>query len=399
MDISAIRKVTANYIDIKIDILGALKILQENDLISECKYKTLVQKYSTGVTSQRFLTFVWDVLELVSFLEFIKFLYTVNCVCFADELQAERFGRQIHRVDGRHVPGGSQVVKHYTMMKSLSDDNMLHDRREALSEFATRIENELPLIENMAKKQLEANKYATIMQLRTTFHQNNKTKEKIIVKMRTNIPREIDSTYSAMLYHSNFGVACAQNGNEAGALDHIREVKALSFKCRSPFIHTFSYYYLHYIFRCLYSKNPCQENLNNVLVHCHLGLNVLTEMNQSDVQLIRRVFLLNLIQTLLGIREDFSINHAIQVDDSHLNVAEQYLNKLAENFDKIESRREMIYCLCRAKTLQDADIFLAMTYLDRALALSNEGAYLQTNVLNIAAYQNWLLLRELPQDI
>jgi hypothetical protein len=396
-DIRAIKTVAPHYMDVKLDLLSAIQTLHGTNLITKLQYQSLVQKFSTEIDSD-FATFISDVLEIMSFRDFVRFLYTINCASFADELQVERYHRQIYWVEGRHVPGGSNIVKYYSMMKSLSDDNMLHDRKNGFRTFADDLEQELLFEKNRAKKQLTADRYATLMQLRSTFYANNKTKEEIIVKMKTIIPPDLDTTYSDMLYHSNFGVACAKSGNADEAHHHIQRINVLCFTCKTSYIWAFNYYYLHYIYRCLYSKNPSKENLVNALEHCHLGLNVLTELNQSDTKLIQRVFLLNLTQTLLGIRDDFSVDHSIEIDDGHFNVAKQRLNKLAENFEKIESRREMIYSLCKARTLQDEDLFLATSYLDRALVLGKEGAYLETNILNISAYQNWLILREMPQD-
>lgn len=396
-DMNAVLKVMASHLDIHIDIIGALKKLYHHRMVNTHQCESLQRKFSTVNDKERSAMFIMELSQILSFCELVQSLYIINCTKLAEKLEVERFHRQMFYIESNKVPTSCCIVTFYSKIKSYCDDNIPLDRLNALQKFSTDLEQKLPKITRSLKdRQWAADRYATLMQMQVKHYSEGSMVKDVLERMKTNIPEGVNTLYADILYHCNIGLLYALNSHEQTALDHVRQVQVLSSTCRKPVIKMFCYYHVQYIYRCLYSKNPSLENLLNQINYCDLGLNILMDMNQMDVQLIRRILLLNKTQTLLEITNDFRINNTIPVTDGNLYIAEELLCTVEDNFNQIESRREMIYSLCKARTLQDKDLYTALAYLNRALVLGQDGAHFKKNIRNISAYQNWLLLRELP---
>lgn len=394
-DLNAVLKVITSHLDIHIDIIGALKKLYQDRMINILQCETLRRKFNTVNNKERSAMFILELSQILSFRGLIQSLYIINCTTLAQKLEVERFHRQMLYTEGNEVPSSRCIVNFYSKMKSYCDDNIPLDRLSALTTFSTNLEQKLPNI-SFQDRQWAADRYATLMQLQVKHYSDRCMVKDVLDRMKTNLPEGVNTCYADILYHCNIGLSYALNNDEQTALDHVRQVQVLSSTSRMPSIRMFCFYHLQYIYRCLYSKNPSQEYLLNQINHCDLALNILMDMNQTDVQLIRRILLLNKTQTLLEITNDFEVNNTIPVKHGSLFIADELLRTVEDNFNQIESRREMIYSLCKARTLQDKDLHTALAYLDRALVLGQDGAYFKKNIHNISAYQNWLLLRELP---
>lgn len=375
----------------ELDLISVIEFLKEKRFINANAYRFLLRKVPTlsGSSKERMLKFALEVLRIpgMSVQQFAKCLFTYDFRFAHCAMQMLFPGSGIFLEIGRHrLPNENIRIRLFITLKTHLDSNVI-SAKAALLTFKAEIERNKIFNSTGVQQQLALDRYVIFTCLRIQQYANDGDKLRLLDQMKAAIPGDADRTFASALYHCKMARVTRDHL-------HIQQALALSQNCNDPFLWKLVALDIMHVLRENFAEDHNQSHIDEIINQCAFGLGC---ADDTDVFLARIIYL-NLVLTFLGINDRLRVDGNAYVSHDNRTCARLLLAQIKEHlFTAIEPRRNMMYCLAKARAIDNDDIDLARAFVEDAKRLAGENTFFDTEKRNINKYLNYLNTR-VPEE-
>ncbi|XP_063430126.1 uncharacterized protein LOC134712478 [Mytilus trossulus] len=234
-----------------------------------------------------------------------------------------------------------------------------------------------------------ADKYAACLLAEIDSHLMLYTKNGFIsglmIELQRLIPHTTNSSITHLSYQSRLAIRYALEGKHDDEEEHLQSAICTSLLVdRCVEISNLLYIYAFNLL-CRYEKYPT-KNLRDKVIHiAELGLQSVDEEDESIREFWMRLFIIRIIYCMLGLSFRGDPISGITIDKHSLRRAKLMLAELDRLWERIESRRKIMYYVAKARVAElegnDGYIDTVSLFLDMAIKIGEEGEYGETQFI------------------
>lgn len=374
------------------DLMQVLFLLKSNGLVPENLGKWLLRKFSTQAYQNRKeerKEFVCSITSQVSsLLDLLDIFRQITPITRLANPRADDNPR--HR---------GQLFTFFLQKKSILDNGGVENRLEMCQRDGNKLLLALNRPENARRQQIlwdfyVLTRFLYIQQLRDGGFESRK---EVIDEMMNNLPVEVDSGFAHLMYQVKMATSKVNAGDFDSAEQLFDDVLRNVQFCNNRFMKALVFHDGSYIYRNIYFHTGNEMYIERVDEMTRNAVLAQDEGLSPGSGFWSRLLLLQILKIYLDIDSSAKVNNERPLKPEHKMRAQEIVPQLCENFDSMESRREMSLRLCQARLKEDDnELEDAIYYTAKAKSLTCYGAYYSTDRENIELYYTKLVLKLLP---
>ena len=388
-----------------IDIIESIRLLNKKGFIATDTKEKLFGMYCTTRNQSRGQ-------EIHSIVKYLK--ECVSCAQF-DKIMDYVYSLCIHPMRSYETADAMPIARMFTItddatilqdkfaffnsVKGMLDNNEANDRLT----FCVYLKNNLTERVRTAPgdsaraNQMIWDRYVTVvfLHIQQCREQSCEMRVRMLKQMRETVPMTVDRTYTELMYHSKMATTYVYWNRIVEAETFLDIALELLNSCKNNFYRFIMLYNCIVVYRLLYMKTKDSKFVGKVEHMYELVLRISKDESGPELGLWGSLVFVHMAQTYLGI-DIFLEHHQGEVSIARLHATRYILTHLCKGL-KLSKRREMFFNLAMAKLNElEGNIECAVAYSQRALTLTEDGAYFDIDRRNIELYQTQALLHTLP---
>lgn len=349
-------------------------------------YKSIQLLFKNGEKREEIISYVVDSLPFQ--VEFSALVINLD-KCGYNKLAARLFLKLFeHNVDCRihnsETESRTKLQTFFRNLKRMVHDSQFKNPRHALRSMAVRFKADLESEIDENRRQLLADRCVAIIGVEIdAFYdslacESEITQEGMFSEMRNLIPHTSNPSVTETIYYTRQANMNAFHGNIEHAGSMLVQARSSAFNIENCLEITNMLYVEVYVKLWEFELNPSKAVLDSIMFWGRIGLASLETQCEATNVMWRRMFILRMVFALLGIGNRANIIPQYTVDPASLKEAQTLLAKVDKNWSGIEVRREMFYCVARARLNEQLQNFKEAKYfIDRAKLLALQGRFLE----------------------
>ncbi|XP_071164866.1 uncharacterized protein [Mytilus edulis] len=207
----------------------------------------------------------------------------------------------------------------------------------------------------------------------------------LMIELKRLIPNTTNSSITHLSYQSRLAIRYALEGKHDDEEEHLQSAICTSLLVgRCVEISNLLYIYAFNLL-CRYEKYPT-KNLRDKVIHiAELGLQSVDEEDELIREFWMRLFIIRIVYCLLGLSFRGDPISGITIDKQSLRRAKLMLAELDRLWERIESRRKIMYYVAKARVAElernVGYIDTVSLFLNMAIKIGEEGEYGETQFI------------------
>ena len=343
--------------------------------------------FRTGNSRNDIIEVVLDTLpEVINIPNLVYALYSTGYREIAAELffQTRTPANEIYRHRSSSSEDRTRLQTLYRNLKRMVHDSQFKNPREALRSMAKRFRSDFEVERDELRRQKLADKCVAILGVELDAHYYSAlstdeiTQQEILYEMVELIPKTTNPLITDTIVYSRQANldACHGDFNDAESMLKTARGSAQSVQQCLELVNLL--YVEVYVKLWQFETTPSREVLDALMMWGRFGLECLKNEHEETRRMWKRMFILRMVFGLLGLGNRGNLIQGYTVDRASIKEAQNLLADVDKTWDSIEIRREMLYCIARARLNEALQLFdNAMEYLERAKSLAVQGGFLE----------------------
>lgn len=367
------------------DPLTIVSQLTRNGEVSSGVYDCVNRLFVQGKQRKDVMTFLVDCLP--AHVSFNSFLLTLDR-CGYHQLTSRLFmkGYEIHvqTVPTFNAEDRSKLQQFYRNLKHMVHDSQFNNPRNALRTLARRYKHAVEVETDEQRRQKLADKCVAILGVEIDAHydslacESERTQEEMLAEMK-----ELASfTSNTLITDTIFLSRQANLDGFHGDFQHAERMLQGARTSAQNIGHCLELvnmlYIEVYVKLWQFELQPSRNTLDAIMMWGRIGLESLKWEEDATQVLWRRMFILRMVFALLGLGNRCNILHSVDINSSDIAEATKLLATFDRDWEGIEIRREMFYCVARARLYEQKNLFHeTLMFIKRAKSLAEQGRFLE----------------------
>ncbi|XP_045187489.2 uncharacterized protein LOC123545207 [Mercenaria mercenaria] len=381
---AAILSLKQEFIE-SVEPMTLVSSLYKSDYVKKSFYKTVQLLFRNGNKREEIICYVIDSFPFQ--VGFPSLVITLD-KCRYYKLAARLFLKLFEFSSDFRIHNSESASRakqlFFRNLKRMVHDSQFKNPRKALRYMAVRCKADLDNETDEYKRQLLADRCVAIIGVEIdAFYdslacENEITQKEMFSEMRKLIPHTSNPLITDTVYYTRQANMNAFHGNIQHAEDMLIQARTSAFTIQHCLELVNMLYVEVYVKLWEFEINPSKSVLDSIMMWGRIGLESLEAESEATKLLWRRMFILRMVFALLGIGNRANIIPQYIVDPVSLQEAQTLLAVIDTNWNDIEVRREMFYCVARARLNEQIGRFEeAKHYIDRAKRLAVQGRFLE----------------------
>ena len=346
---------------------------------------------------EKLKVFIFELAKCMKFSDFVLLVERAGYTTLAKGLRCLRYG------DEQAVPrmtkqtNDSPVLHHlFSNMKRVVDNRERPNRVTYFRNLTDQTFNEISICKNETQRNTMATQAGVLVWLQTQLYSVIADRKHILTEFRSRMAslKIADSSFFETVFYSKLACTAALGGEFDLAVAYIVQAEIFAEQCTWPFARTIVHHDRQFVFRKQNVEHYERSHVQEIIDSCEKGLASLVDIPEEKKVLIQRIFLLNMVQALLGIGTYLEIDVNREIDRPTIDRAKGLLLEV-ENLSKVqamEKRRKMMFLLCKGRVAElKHEENEAIEFVDKSKLLTESGGILsELEKKNIEIYSESL---------
>lgn len=398
-ELMSILRIIERYQTTKSDILDIIISFRRFGFLEDKVYTSAVKmwthKHETAEENKRlFYSLFAKVLPLLTFEDFNNVLIDAGKLEMMKAIIAEKNGVTQNWPPKRRLPHTDTVHEFFANLKRCADNNGFQDGTKfGLESIITSLNNKLKTCQNnYSRFQLLVDEKVMAYFLLAQQFSNPDERLGVMQRMRDNTPHNIDRTLFDTIFHSYMAVIWSIKNDARTAESHEQKARFSNQFCLPGLMSIILRLCIQYKNNVFYFRRHQSDDLE----HATLDFEEIFQMFDymvGDPNIYGTIAMLEMVHTLLGIDWDLNVCDINRIRPENIERGKEILSTLQK---PSETRRKMLFYLCRARLHETTDTRKAGKYTRKALVLADDGCYYGVEKTNIQNYLDRLSVDTLP---